>query len=371
MYCLGSEERLTNDWMSSMKSIPLDWLLEDNNPPVRFFTMRNLLDYKKNDSELILAQEQIESYKPIQKIFDAQQPEGYWESKDTPYLPKYKASYWQLMLLGIFGLGKDNPRIQHAFNHISKFQHPDGGFSEYMEEGARRDYDYLRSRNLKRKKEYPEFAKWAPEKIREMQLSCLTGNMSLALIRLGYREHDVVKKALQWLVKIQFEDGGWLCPYWGAHKNDTHACFMGTITPLDAFSEIPKNLRNREIRNAIQTGAEFLLMHRLYKADHHNFEVISERWLKLCFPQFFYDILRGLDVVTKLGFSSDNRIDDALGVILSKVNSRGQWTMECTYTGRVHGAIEQKDRPSKWITLTALKVLKRVIQERGELLPDL
>jgi len=357
--------------MSSIESVPLDWLLEDNNPPVRYFTMRNLLDYPKNDSELVQAKERLENYKPIQKIFENQHSEGYWESRDTPYLPKYKASYWQLMLLGMFGLGKNDPRVELAFNHIRRFQHDEGGFSEYMETGARRDYDYLRNRSLKRRKDYPIFAKWASEKIREMQLSCLTGNMSLALIRLGYREHIVVKKALQWLVKVQNGDGGWLCPYWGAHKDDTHGCFMGTITPLDAFSEIPERQRNRQMKDTIRQGTEFLLMHRLYKADHHNLEVIDNRWLKLCFPQFFYDILRGLDVVTKLGYTSDDRIDDALSVILRKRNELGQWNTECSYTGRVHGTIEQKDRPSKWITLTALKVLKRVIQKRGERFPNL
>jgi len=56
---------------------------------------------------------------------------------------------------------------------------------------------------------------------------------------------------------------------------------------------------------AIEQGAEFLLMHRLFKADHHNFQVINESWLKLGFPQFFYDILRGLQVVTKLGYAED------------------------------------------------------------------
>ena len=349
----------------------MDWLLEDNNQPVKYFTMRDLLDYRNKDSDLIQAREEIASYKVIERIFSMQHSDGHWESGEKPYLPKYKSSYWQLMLLAMLGLKKEDSRIERAFKHISKFQHPEGGFTEYMEEGARRDYDYLRKRSLKRKKDYPPFTEWAPEKIREMQLSCLTGNMSLALIRLGYLEHNVVKKALQWLVKIQNEDGGWLCPYWGAHKNNTHGCFMGTITPLDALSEVPMHRRSREMKDAIKQGAEFLLMHRLYKSDHHDFKIIDSRWLKLCFPQFFYDVLRGLDVVTKLGYASDSRIDDALGVILNKRNDLGQWTMECSYTGRIHGTIEQKDRPSKWITLTALKVLKRVIQGRGEMPKEL
>lgn len=35
------------------------------------------------------------------------------------------------------------------------------------------------------------------------------------------------------------------------------------------------------------------------------------------------------------------------------------WTLEDTYNGRFQVNIEQKGKPSKWITLNALRVLKR------------
>ncbi len=54
---------------------------------------------------------------------------------------------------------------------------------------------------------------------------------------------------------------------------------MGTITPLDAFSELPARLRTSEMINSMETGIEFLLKHRLFRADHHDFKVIKESWL--------------------------------------------------------------------------------------------
>jgi hypothetical protein len=108
-----------------------------------------------------------------------------------------------------------------------------------------------------------------------------------------------------------------------------------------------------------------MLMHRLYRADHHGFRVINESWLKLGFPQFFYDILRGLDVVTRLGYSEDERISDALGVLLGKQGEDGRWILESTPSGRMQTNLEQKGKPSKWITLNALRVLKRVSRTRG------
>lgn len=140
---------------------------------------------------------------------------------------------------------------------------------------------------------------------------------------------------------------------------------MGTITPLDAFSEVPTELKAPEMITAIEKGVEFLLMHRLYKADHHGYRTINKSWLKLGFPWFFYDILRGLSVVTKLGYTRDERINDALEILLQKQNAEGKWILEDTPSGRMHTNLEPKGKPSKWITLQALKVIKRVYQDKA------
>jgi hypothetical protein len=358
---------MTSEWISSIKANPIDWLLEEDNPPVKYFTMRDLLDYKNRDSELIEAKKQLINYKITQRILDRQNPDGSWESKDLPYLPKYKSSYWQVMFLGMFGLDQANYQVERAVNHILRFQYQEGGFVEFLDEGAAREYEYLSERDLKNKKALPPIDQWIPSRIREMELSCLTGNMALALMRLGYSDHKAVTNALRWLVEIQNFDGGWLCPYWGAHKNDKHGCFMGTITPLEAFSEAPKKLLNARTKKAIDGGVEFLLMHRLYKSDHHDFKPIKEQWLQLTFPEFFYDILRGLSVATKLGYATDIRIDDALRVIMNKRLETGEWPVERNYSGSMYGSIERKGKPSKWITLEVLRVIKRVVQTRGQL----
>jgi len=185
--------------------------------------------------------------------------------------------------------------------------------------------------------------------------------MTAALIRIGYLDDSRVKRALEWLVKIQNKDGGWLCPYWKAHIRDKHGCFYGTICPLEAFSEVPKEKLTKEMEQAMKRGAEFLLMHRLFKADHHNYKVINQSWLKLGFPWFYgYNILRGLDILTKIGYDEDERLSDAVQVLLKKRCNDRTWILENAPTGRMQANIEAKDKPSKWITLIALKVLKRL-----------
>jgi hypothetical protein len=101
-------------------------------------------------------------------------------------------------------------------------------------------------------------------------------------------------------------------------------------------------------------------MHRLFQADHHDYETINKAWLQLSFPWFGYDVLRGLEVLTKLGYVKDERLNDAFELLMRKRQRNGAWTLENTPTGRMQANVEVKGQSSKWITLIALRVLKRL-----------
>jgi hypothetical protein len=260
------------------------------------------------------------------------------------------------MLLSRLGVDRTDKNMARACEYIFQFQLDEGGFSSESIPSALREYKY----RLRKGKELPSQQEFTSSLIFESQLSCLTGNMVSALIRAGYADDARVKKALEWLVRIQNIDGGWLCPYWKAHIRDKHGCFMGTICPMEALSEVPRKNLTREMNTAISKGAEFLLGHRLFKADHHDYRIINQAWLRLSFPCFGYSILRGLDVLTKLGYVNDHREDDAVEIILKKRQSNGAWILEDSPVGRMQTNIERKGQPSKWITLIALRVLKRL-----------
>jgi hypothetical protein len=346
-------------WQEILKTSPIKWLLEGENPSVRYFALRDLLDRREDDFELQAAKAAIPTSKSIAKIFSQQKPEGYWEEPANPYHPKYKSSYWTIMLLGQLGIDNSDKRVKNACEYTFQFQVEDGGFSSYTLERALKEYEWLRGKG----KSLPSPNEWASSLVFEHQYSCLTGNMAAALIRLGYKDDSRVKKALEWLVKIQNEDGGWLCPYWKAHIKDTHSCFFGTICPLEAFSEVLEANHTKGMMKTIENGAEFLLMHRLFKADHHDFRIIKSDWLKFGFPCFHrYDILRGLLVMTKLGYNltKDKRLNEAVDVLLQKRRADGTWILESTSSGRMQTNIEVQDKPSKWVTLNALRVLKYV-----------
>ena len=340
---------------------PIKWLLEKENPPVRYFTLRDLLDREETDSEVKEAKAAIPTSNVIKKMLSKQKAEGYWENLDSPYHPKYKSTYWQIMVLGQLGMNKDDKRVQKACEFILNLQLDEGGFSSYTRKRALAEYEWMRSRTALKEKLQLEPETWAQSLVTEHQYSCLTSNVCAALLRMGYSQDSRLKNALKWLVKIQNNDGGWLCPYWKAHINDTHGCFYGTICPLEAFSEVPERQRPPEIKHAIERSVEFLLIHRLYKADHHGFNIINRQWLKFGFPWFYgYHILRGLAVVTKLGYTEDERLKDAVELLLQKRRPDGTWLLENAPTGRMQANIETVGKPSKWITLNALRVLKRL-----------
>jgi len=358
-----------SSWQECVKKSPIEWLLERKNPSVRLFTLRDLLDRDENDSEIREARAALSTSDIVTKILSKQKPEGHWEDSATPYLPKYKATYWQVMILGQLGLDRNDERVQRACDYVFGLQLKNGGFSIFTSEGAAAEYAIVKRRLLEKGKPLPEIGDWAKALVKEQELSCLTGNVVAALTRLGYGDDSRVKKALDWLLNVQNRDGGWLCPYWKAHIKDTHSCFYGTICPLEAFSEIPEPKRTPEMRAAIKRAVEFLLMHRIYKADHHGLRVINRGWLKFSYPWFYsYNVLRGLSVATKLGYVDDERLAEALKVLVQKRRADGTWALDSSPVGRMHVNIEPVGKPSKWITLIALKVLKRLYQTRNETL---
>ena len=348
-------------WQDLLSKSPVEWLLEKEDPSIRYFTLLELLDKEETDTEVKKAKAAIPTSKLVSKIFSKQQPEGYWESRESPYHPKYKSTYWQIMMLAQLGVDKTDKRVQEACEYVLNLQLTEGGFSSYTRKRALQEYEWMRTRTHLKEKLQPEPETWAQSLETEHQYSCLTGNVCASMLRMGYEADSRLKKALNWLVEVQNRDGGWLCPYWKAHIKDTHGCFYGTICPLEAFSEVPQGQPTPEMKQTIEKGAEFLLMHRLYKADHHDYKVINRQWLKFSFPWFYgYHVLRGLLVLTKLGYTEDERLEDAVELLIQKRRPNGTWLLEGAPTGRMQTNIEAVGKPSKWITLNALRVVKRL-----------
>ena len=338
----------------------LDWLLEPANPSIRLLTLRHLLNRPSDDPDVQEASAAIVGSAPVKRIFSRQNPDGSWGDASDPYLPKYKSSYWTLMLLGHLAVPRGTEQVARAVDHILTFQQPGGGFATYEQHNAHIRYEFAARRESARGRPALDEKSFFESRLREMTLSCLTGNVVSAMVRLGYGELPAVMRATEWLFEIQNEDGGWLCPYWTAHLHDKHSCFYGTVCALEALAEMRQHLTGTPLIQAANRGAEFLLMHHLYRSDHHDWEPINVNWLTLSFPWFYgYSILRGLWVLGLLGVR-DSREQDALSVLLEKRTAQGRWILEHTPQGRMMANLEKPGQPSKWVTLHALWALRNL-----------
>jgi hypothetical protein len=195
-------------------------------------------------------------------------------------------------------------------------------------------------------------------------IPCLTGNIVWSLIRFGYLEDCRVKRGINWITTYQrFDDGikeppkGW--PY-DKHKDcwGTHTCHMSVVKALKALSEIPPSKRSEDVTKTIEKGVEHMLKHHIHKRSHDLSCVSKPGWLRFGFPLMYQtDALEILGILTKLGYK-DKRMQEAVDLVISKQDNQGRWKLESTFNGRFYVDIEQKGKPSKWITLNALKALR-------------
>jgi hypothetical protein len=189
--------------------------------------------------------------------------------------------------------------------------------------------------------------------------------MVWSLIRLGYFNDPKIRRGIECITEYQrFDDGdkeaakGW--PYdREVMCFGKHSCHMGVVKSLKALAEIPPEKRSEEVKSAIKKGAEYMLQHHIYKRSHNLDQVSKPGWLRFGFPLMYQtDALEILGILTKLGYI-DRRMQEAMDLVVSKQDERGRWNLENTFNGRFQVNIEQKGKPSKWITLNAVRVLRR------------
>ena len=134
---------------------------------------------------------------------------------------------------------------------------------------------------------------------------------------------------------------------------------MSAAKALKALAEIPPVKRNSKTQALIKDGAEYFLKHHIYKKSHDLNRVSKPGWLHFGFPLMYQtDALEMLGILASLGYK-DERMKEAVDLVISKQETSGRWKLESTFNGRFQVNIERKGEESKWITLNALKALKR------------
>jgi hypothetical protein len=181
---------------------------------------------------------------------------------------------------------------------------------------------------------------------------CINGRT----VTLGtYFDQDMDGLVARLLVE-QLEDGGWNCE---VENGSVRSSFATTINVLEGLLAHERATGgSAESIAARHRGEEYLLERKLFRRKSTG-EVVNPTWLQFSFPtRWHYDVLRALEYFRSVGDVPDSRMDEAINLLRSKQQPNGTWLLENTHPGKIHFELEDgDDRPSRWNTLRALRVL--------------
>lgn len=331
-------------WQQRLNGDSLAWLLEPDatNPAIRFFALRDLLDQPADAPDVVEAQAAVMKSGPVPAILDAQHPDGYWHQPGSGY-GKYRGSAWQIILLGELGPDPADARV-------------------------RRGCEYVLSHGIAANGGYSIHRVPVPAGVRH----CLNGNVVHALIKLGWLADPRVQAAVEWQARaitgeapIEYYPSGTSEPGFGCVDNAGQPCAWGATKALKALAAVPPAQRSPAVQRAVREGAAFLLDYELARAEYPCTGKVSQAWFKLGFPlSYWSDLLETLAALVALGQGSgahpagDPRLAETYCWLLARQDAQGRWKLENSLNGKMWVDIERRGKPSKWVTLRALRVIK-------------
>jgi hypothetical protein len=335
-------------WKNQLRNDSLAWLLEPENPGVRYLALRDLLDLPSDDRKLKSARKAAHKEGPIAEVLSRMNPEGYWVKAGPGYNPKYTSTVWSMILLAQLGASvNEDKRVYQACNYL---------------------LDHLTAGG-----QFTSSTSGAPSGT----IDCLQGNLLWSLMELGC-DDPRMDKAYEWMARTVSGDGiapmedkdapiryyAYKCgPLFACGVNNQLPCAWGGIKVMLAFSKLPVNQRTPVIQKAIQQGVDFFFGIELSTANYptRNGDKPSRNWWKFGFPIFYVtDLLQLTEALVRLGYGNDPRLSSTLHIIREKQDSEGRWPLEYDYTGKTWMDFGEKKLPNKWVTLRALRVLKAV-----------
>jgi len=286
----------------------IQWLLEGD-PAIRWRVLRDLTDGSDEEIGRERARVSVEGWGA--RLLAAQDRDGGWGG--GVYSPKWTSTTYTLLHLLWLGLPPGHPAALRGCEQLWQWQ-----------------------------------ARWrVPE-------TCVAAILVRLTSAHGYdagRLDDMVGD----LLDQQLADGGWNCQT--RTDKAKHSSFHTSIQALEALDSYASAGGRLDTRPSTRRGREFFLEHRLYKSHRTGDIAIRGSTRFPAFPEWHFDVLRGLEHFSQAGAPSDERLRDAIEVVRHARRRDGRWPTYSPYSGRQWFQLEPPGR-SRWNTCRALRVLQ-------------
>ena len=313
------------DWKGILKADPTDWLLEDENPVVRFWTLRDIVG--ASEGEIESARSSALRSGVVREVLRLQKPEGHWEGSHNMHSPHYRSTIYQLTLLADMGLKAEDRRISKGVEAVLKTQRGDGGFPGHD----------------------PRRCAYGPYDI---------GLVVRFMHQFGLGDDPRVGRMYEWIEENQTPEGGWVgvkvaCnPMPGGCLNATANVLWGLAT---------SGIHSR--RKVAKRGVDFLT--KVMRSPKLRYGRESS------YPQFcnfWIDDIKLAGIYLGLGLSPrDRALKGTLDNILALQGNDGRWSEQnANYPVReLRRFFPRKGQPSKWVTAKAMAALRRAYGRSG------
>jgi hypothetical protein len=300
-------------WQEYLKGDPLPWLLEPENPSARYWTLVDLLERPVEEPDVLEVRRLIPGQPLVREIFSLQHPEGYWgEDESKPYTAQGAVA--ALSLLHMLGVAPDERTALGCDSFLKFCQNASGGFS-------------------------------LTRTLRSGIFPCTTGEHLPFLVYFGFGDDPRVRQAFAFLIEDMSTPDALDCGRY-AHRD----CLWGAIAALNGLAALPPEMRSASSEDVVKRLADTLL------DAAYDFQGEHKRWLTFSVPRA-WDLLSALKALAVHGYDSDPRFKSLLALLLERQDELGRWT--CGSVSRTW-SVEPRNRPSKWVTLDALRVLSRI-----------
>jgi hypothetical protein len=335
----GNQRGKMPAWREQLKFDPLPALLSPDDPALRYFVQRDLLEQD------IGPVQQLWSLAGAQKILKKQLLNGSWSRSGEnkhPAINVHVIETWRYLriLVDQFGFTREHPQVDRAAEYL---------FSCQTETGDIRGI------------------------LANQYATYYTGAIMATLIQAGYIDDVRIERGFQWLVQMRQTDLGWTIPLL-THKFSREEQYILTseyaepVEPdrskpfshnwtgmvLRAFAAHPHYCKSEAARTA---GA--LLKSRFFQPDAYTSYQNASYWVRFEYPFWWNNLISALDSLARIGFkSNDEDIAKAVDWLVDHQGENGLW--DISYMKPETKETGKSQNMRNWISLSVCRVLKQL-----------